>query len=98
MINKIKIGDYLKEQDLKFPNRHKEIHKDCCKNCPSNIGMQNGNTDPESAEIKTYPKERIVEEYLFVCGWRPNKLCKGLCDYMEIDERFIKECNEKTNR
>jgi hypothetical protein len=57
----------------KFPNRHKEIHKECCEKCPSKHGE-----DPEVKDIKeTCGKEVIVKEFLFVCAWRPNKLCKG---------------------
>lgn len=66
-----------------------EIHKACCKRCPTNQNKVNGTVDPESTEIKTYPKDLIVKEFLFVCAWRPDKLCKGLCDYFEIDEKFI---------
>ena len=80
-----------KDHDIKYPNRHKEIHKACCKECPSNNNVKQGIIDPESAEIKTYPKELIIKEFLFVCAWRPNKLCKGLCDYYNINQKLINE-------
>lgn len=82
-----------KEQDRLFPNRYKEIHKGCCKFCPSKYHVKHDIIDLESAEIKMLPKEQIVaQRFLFVCGWRGNKLCKGLCDYYGIDEQFIKDC------
>lgn len=84
--------EFMKKQDQKYPNRHKEIHKGCCKYCPSNNNAKAGIIDPECEDIKTLPKEVIAKEYLFVCAWRPNKLCKGICDYLEIDEEFIKMC------
>lgn len=88
---KITGTDWLKEQDLKFPNRHKEIHKRCCKHCPSNNDRKKGIKDLETEELKGLPKELIAKEYLFVCAWRTNKLCKGICDEFEIDEQFIKQ-------
>lgn len=75
---------------MKAP-RHKVIHKSCCKRCPS----QNGDTDPESEDIKQYPKELIAKEFLFVCAWRRNKLCKGLCDNMGIDQEFLNKLYER---
>lgn len=88
----VKTGvEVINEENRKWPNRHKEIHKGCCKHCPSNRCAKNGIIDPESDEIKTFPKELIVKEYLFVCAWRPNKLCKGNCNAMGIDETFIKQ-------
>lgn len=99
-MNKVNLStsfDTLEEQEKKFPNRHKEIHKGCCKNCPSNNNLKQGITDFESEEIKTYPKDLIIKEFLFVCAWRPNKLCKGLCDYHEIDEKLIGKYHERNN-
>ena len=81
----IKPNDYFAELDRKYPNRHKEIHKGCCKHCPSN----NFPDDPESEDIKTLPKEFIAKEYLFVCAWRNSKLCKGNCDNMGINQDFL---------
>jgi hypothetical protein len=73
------------ELDRKYPNRHKQIHKECCKQCPSAMG-----DDPETRDIKeTCSKDFIVSEYLFVCAWRNSKLCKGNCDYNEIDQEYL---------
>lgn len=90
------VSDYLDQADKQFPNRHNEIHKVCCKKCPSNHNKKNGNVDEESEQIKTFPKELIAKEYLFVCAWRPNKLCKAICDYYDIDENYLKTLNEST--
>ena len=78
------------EHDKVYPNRHIKIHKTCCKKCPSEYNRKHNFKDPETEEIKLLSKELIVKEFLFVCAWRPNKLCKGLCDKLEIDEKLIK--------
>lgn len=75
--------------------KYREIHKMACKKCPTKNGLKIGQIDAETQEIKTYPKEIIVQEYLFPCAWRPNKLCKGLCDYFEITETHINEVIKK---
>jgi len=84
------IHNYFSELDGKYPNRHKLIHKECCKHCPTENNRKSGTTDPETEEIKLLPKKIIAKEFLFVCAWRNSKLCKGLCDHMGIDEEFIK--------
>jgi hypothetical protein len=84
--------DYEKQ----YPNRHKEIHSECCKNCPSDISTKKGVEDIEAKDIKeNYSKEFIAKELLFVCAWRRNKLCKGLCDYMNINQKMLDEINLK---
>lgn len=86
----IKSIDAQKEYDDKFPDRHCTIHKTCCKQCPSERNREEGIEDPESKDIRdSFSKEFIAHEFLFVCAWRPNKLCKGNCDYMGIDQDFI---------
>lgn len=89
---------WLEEQDLKYPNRHKDIHKGCCKYCPSNNNRKSGIIDPETEDFKKLPKDIIATKYVFVCAWRPNKLCKGLCDNFDIDEEFIKKAYEKNDK
>ena len=82
---KADIDARFKEMERKYPNRHKEIHKQLCKNCPSQYGH-----DPETQQIKdTCSKEWIAKNTLFVCGWRGSKLCKGYCDSMDIDQEYI---------
>jgi hypothetical protein len=84
------IDSYFKEMDVKFPNRHKEIHKSCCKNCPSKQTRLKGIEDVESKEMKdSYNKAGLIQECLFVCAWRNNKLCKGICDYFDITQEDI---------
>lgn len=84
---------WLEEQDAKWPNRHIEIHKNCCNKCPANHNKKHGIVDPETRDIGTAPKEIIAKNYLFVCAWRPNKLCRGICEeYGIMDEKFIADC------
>lgn len=84
------VGDYIAQMDAKYPNRRKEIHKGACKNCPSTRPP-----DPESQDIKDHvSKEVFIKQYAFVCAWRPNKLCKGLCDFMEVDQQLIDKVYE----
>ena len=91
-VNKLKTGILLfEENERKFPNRHKVIHKGCCKNCPTEKNQKGGVIDSESEDIKTYPKEVISNEFLFVCAWRPNKLCKGICDFYDINQEYLDE-------
>ncbi len=86
----IKTGiEAIDEANKKYPNRHKEIHKVCCKHCPTEHNRRNGLKDPETEDLKSLPKEVIAKEYLFVCAWRESKLCKGVCDEFGIDEVFI---------
>lgn len=82
----------LRAEDRRWPRRHQEIHRECCERCPSNNNKLAGIIDPESADLKReYSKEFIAKNSLFVCAWRPNKLCKGNCDFHEIDEKFIQD-------
>lgn len=83
------IDNHLKSLNRNYPDRRKKIHREPCKPCPSHNNMINGIIDPESEDIKKLPKEIIAKEYLFVCFMRQNKLCKGLCDHMGIDEGFL---------
>lgn len=91
---KTEVGEKIDQLNRLYPNRHKEIHLLECKHCPSKRDSDNGREDEESKEIKAnYPKEFIAKEFLFVCAWRESKLCKGLCDYMEIDQEFLNNQN-----
>ncbi len=67
----------------------KEIHTKCCKYCPTNNNRKLGIKDGETEDLKELPKQIIVLEYLFTCAWRKEKLCKGICDEFDIDEKFI---------
>lgn len=79
------VENWFAELDRKYPNRHKEIHKVCCKNCPSSKSYK----DPETESYKSLPKEVLAKEYVFVCAWRNSKLCKGICDEYNIDEKYL---------
>jgi hypothetical protein len=61
-----------------------EVHKNYCKDCPSNRAVF-PIPDPEAADYEALPDgER--QRYVFPCGWRPNKLCKGVCESLDYDE------------
>ena len=81
------------KNDLLYPNRHKVIHKVCCKQCPADRNRKEGIIDPESADIAKLPKELIAKEFLYVCAWRPSKLCKGNCDTMGINQKYLDSLN-----
>ena len=86
------VDNHQKEQDELYPDRHKIIHKVPCKNCPS----AHYPPDPESQDIKdNISKEHFIKEYAFVCAWRQSKLCKGICDFMEVDQELIDKVHEK---
>ena len=56
------------------------VHKDNCQYCPSARG-----SDPESEMYAALPEgERQL--YVFPCAWRPEKLCKGVCEEMGYTE------------
>jgi hypothetical protein len=64
--------------------RPRIIHKSACAHCPS----AHFPPDPEAEDIKYAPRAIQIES-CFPCGWRPNKLCKGYCDYLNITERDL---------
>lgn len=79
------IEEYFEDLNRKYPDRHKHIHKVCCKGCPSSYGH-----DDMSLDIKTHcSKEHIARSHLFVCFQRESKLCKGYCDLNEIDQEYL---------
>lgn len=49
-----------------------------CPKCPSAHFPE----DPESAEIIGWVKsgQQRAEDWVFACAWRPQKLCRGICD------------------
>lgn len=82
---KLELDQYFETLERRYPNRNKVIHKQPCKGCPSTFGH-----DPETSDIKSScSKEFIARELLFVCYKRTSKLCKGLCDLMEIDQEYL---------
>jgi len=73
----IKTGiEAIDEANKKYPNRHKEIHKACCKHCPTEYNRANGLKDPETEDLKSLPKEVIAKDFLFV--WCSVNLCLHL--------------------
>lgn len=63
------------------------IHRSPCKRCPS----AHYPADSEAEDIKDmYAKGEITaRESVFPCAWRPNKICKGVCDYHGIGEKDL---------
>lgn len=57
-----------------------EIHNSPCKYCPSTKG-----SDPESDDLKNHVDKDLRYLLAFPCAWRPEKRCKGLCDFLEIE-------------
>jgi hypothetical protein len=55
-----------------------EVHAHACRHCPSALGQVHGH-DPEVQDVLTWPRADQLET-LFVCGWRPTKLCRGYVD------------------
>jgi len=90
-LEKQKDGESRPLEALVIPNyERKKIYNTCCMECPIN----NQGPDQECRDIKKLPKEIIAKEFLFVCFKRQKKLCKGLCEYMGIDEDFLEKCYE----
>ncbi len=85
-----KVHKRIAELDRRYPNRYRTIHKTACKNCPSVKG-----TDPENEDFKLLPKQVVAEKFLFVCGWRNSRLCKGLCDSHGIDQEFLNKLHKQ---
>lgn len=67
------------------------IHRAPCQHCPS----AHHPPDPELLDCRAYPKEIRVAHHLFVCAWRPTKVCKGLCDFLGVTEADVRrQANE----
>jgi len=79
----------IEELYLKWPNRRREIHDNYCEKCPSHWSVLNGHSDPETEKMKELSKEAKIQEGLFLCAWRPNKLCKGICEALEITKEDL---------
>lgn len=58
------------------------IHKAPCKRCPS----AHYAPDPEAQDIAAmWARREIPLEYaVFSCAWRPDALCRGVCDRLGV--------------
>ncbi len=66
--------------------RPTRIHRHPCARCPS----AHFPPDPESQDIAALPyAERI--RHVFPCGWRPQALCRGVCDELGVDASNVAE-------
>ena len=61
-----------------------EVHKNYCAKCPSNRNVF-PEPDPESKDIASLP-DGEKQMHVFPCAWRPNKLCKGVCEELDYNE------------
>jgi len=59
-----------------------EVHIDHCPNCPSKWGEIHGH-DPETLDMLGWPDRHLQ---VFPCAWRPEKLCRGICDLFGYDK------------
>ena len=59
-------------------------HNDYCPNCPSRMGQLYGH-DPEAEMFMELP-DGEKQKAVFPCAWRPEKLCKGICENQNYDE------------
>lgn len=67
-----------------------QIHKGCCKHCPSKRIKEAGMTDPETEDFKAFfTKEEQAQKAIFPCAWRPDKFCKGICDEFDINQKYL---------
>jgi len=72
------------------------VHEKPCPRCPS----AHYPPDPESEEIIRWVKagKMPASEAVFSCAWRPEKLCRGVCDnvgYSEPSQADKEVVNEK---
>jgi len=70
------------QRTAKVKKRVTAIHSSYCKYCPSNRFPD----DDESKMIASMP-DGIKQKYVFVCAWRTNKLCRGVCESLDYDEK-----------
>jgi hypothetical protein len=69
---------------LQLPERPKEIHRNPCKHCPS----AHYPPDPEALDTLDYPRDLQIKS-VFPCAWRPQKMCKGVCDFLSVTEEDL---------
>ncbi len=65
-----------------LPPLPREVHESPCRNCPS---VGNIEEDLELQDLLQMPLH-VRKEHVFRCAWRPQKLCRGYCDVMGIEE------------
>jgi len=72
----------IKPIKIRKEKRITVIHSTYCKYCPT----KHFPADEESKMIASMP-DGIKQKHVFPCGWRPNKLCRGVCDELDYDEK-----------
>lgn len=68
----------IRDLPLPKPKRVTSVHKEYCDHCPSHPRFP---LDPESEDIAKLP-DGIRQQHVFVCAWRTDKLCKGVCEQL----------------
>lgn len=66
-----------------------KIHKKACKKCPAVIMKGNDIADSQFDDIRGLEKSFIASQIAYSCFCRPNKLCKGFCDEMNLTEENL---------
>jgi hypothetical protein len=69
---------------LSIEARPTRIHTEPCERCPS----ANYPMDPQVSDIKNLWSRVDQLESVFPCAWRPEKLCKGYCDLLNVKEEW----------
>lgn len=68
------------------------IHKKPCAHCPS----AHFPPDPESADIKANWSRAAQIDVVFPCAWRPDAMCRGVCDDLNITEEDLRKHAEES--
>ena len=84
------VEKFLVSAIAELPPRPTEIHASPCAHCPTVACQRSGVVDPESEEIRDACSRDQQIESAFRCAWRPEKLCKGYCDYLGITEEELR--------
>lgn len=75
---------------IEIRERPKEIHDSPCEHCPS----AHYPMDEDCKEIYAMDKATRIKS-IFPCAWRVEKLCKGICDVMEVSQQDVNELAER---
>lgn len=71
-----------------IPPRPRTIHRHYCKHCPSRPGFE---PDEITLDFQRESLEVRRDEGVFPCGWRPQKMCRGICERLGVTEEHLRE-------
>jgi hypothetical protein len=63
------------------------IRRNPCSKCPS----AHYPPDPVTLAMMDAPRQEQLEEGIFTCAWTPGKLCRGICDRLNVTEADLAE-------